>query len=246
MITAKEIIQQSWKLYEENFKLVIKVIVWGFLASIFSSVGIFLLDLFFKGGDLVRTFLELLVNLPQIVIAVWVGIVLIDLLNNLLSKKKVNLSDSINKGFYFYLPILILSVIVALIETAGFILLIVPGLIFTVWFAFSNYEIILAGKGVKEAMISSKGLSKNIWWQVAWRYFAPGVFWGLAGWVTTSVLVFAINQLLVLTNTTLSVAGNKILFLIYSISQNAFYIFFVPLIVASVLLLYKDLKGGKT
>lgn len=245
MISVQDIIQQSWKVYEENFKTILKITVWGFLAMTFGSIGVYFVDLLFTGHLIVKGFLSFLVNLPQILIALWMTIVLIDFVNKLLGNKKAALSESINKSFKIFWPAFLLSIIVALIETAGFILLIIPGIIFTVWFVFAIYEMILNKKNISDALKTSKELSKNRWFPVAWRYFAPGLLWALAGWAASSILVFAINQILNLANIALGEVGTQILTLILYVCQNAFYIFFVPLIIASVVILYKDLKGGR-
>ncbi|MEA3272370.1 MAG: hypothetical protein U9P90_01730 [Patescibacteria group bacterium] len=242
MITVKEIIQQSWKLYETNFKTLLKIIVWGFLAASISSVGLYLIEFYYTGHYTVMGLLSFAANLPQILVAIWISIILIDVLNKYLLKKKVVLSESMNNACRIFVPALLLSLLVAVINLGGFLLLIVPGVIFTVWFVFALYEMVLNNKGIKESLKSSKELSKGRWYAIAWRYFAPNLFWAFAGWFTTTILVFATRQLLALTKTTLDPLGTKILTLLLTTVQNAVYIFFVPLIVASVVILYKDLK----
>ncbi|NQU83424.1 MAG: hypothetical protein HQ536_01815 [Parcubacteria group bacterium] len=245
MISVKDIILKSWKVYETNFKTILKITVWGFLAATLASIGMFLIDLLlFTLSPLVQNILSVVVGLPQVIVSLWVSIVLIDFLDKNLTKKGVNLSESISKGFRVFVPVILLSIVVGLIQFAGFLLLIIPGIIFTIWFVFAIYEMVLGGKDIKESLRSSKELSKNRWWAVAWRYFAPAVFWGVTGWFATSIVVFSTQKLIEITNITLDIISKDILNFVLATAQNAFYFFFVPLTIASALILYRELKKG--
>ncbi len=77
--------------------------------------------------------------------------------------------DAIKAGSRFFLPMLWVMVLTALALMGGFILFIIPGLIFAVWFAFSYFTLILEGKRGAEAMKASKAYVEGHWWQVAGR-----------------------------------------------------------------------------
>lgn len=245
MISVKDIILQSWNVYEKNFKTIIKIIVWSFAAMAIASIGVFLVEKYFTGHFIAKGFLNFLVNVPQIIVALWVSIVLIDFLNNLLDNKKEGISKSISKAFKIFLPVLLLSIVVGMIETIGFVLLIIPGLILTVWLAFAVYEMVLGNKNFVNSIKESKKLSEKKWFAVAWRYFVPSLFWAIAGWFATYILVFATKQLLYITKTDLDSTATEIMLLVLSVAENAFYVFFVPPILASVLILYRNLKEEK-
>jgi len=242
MPTVIEIIQQSWKIYEENFKKLLKITIWGFLATSVSTSLIYAIDIFYKGNEWIGMILGFLAGAPQVLVALWMTVTLIGIADSLLEKKSFDIKKSIRAGFKFYIPAILVSLAVAFTEAAGFILFIIPGIIFSVWFAFSIYETILEKKKLVEAMKESKKLSAGRWWLVAWLYYMPGFFWGLAGWLATSILFFAIKQIFFLTNSVLDSTYEKIMILFVTICQNAFYVFFVPPIILSVAILYKYLK----
>ena len=75
-----------------------------------------------------------------------------------------------------YRIFLLLSVILTPIYVFGFVLLIVPGLIFVVWFAFSRFMMVEKGLGVKQALIKSKELVKGIYWKILGRLIVFGAF----------------------------------------------------------------------
>jgi hypothetical protein len=242
MITALEIIQQSWNIYEENFKKLLKITLWGFLITSISTGLVYIVDIFYKGNTWIETILGFLAGLPQLLVALWMTITLIGIADALLEKKGFDVKKSMRAGFKFFVPAVIVSLAVALAEAVGFILFIIPGIIFSVWFAFSVYETILEKKKPIDAMKESKKLSAERWWIVAWLYYAPGLFWGLAGWLATSILYFAIKQIMLFSNAALDPLYEKIMVVFVAVCENAFYVFFVPPIILSVAILYKNLK----
>lgn len=63
-----------------------------------------------------------------------------------------------------------------LILLFGFLLLIVPGVIFLVWFTFAHFEVVLTGAGVKESLSKSKALVAGKFWKVLGRLVVFGLF----------------------------------------------------------------------
>ena len=57
----------------------------------------------------------------------------------------------------------------------GLILLIIPGVIFAVWFALAMYILILENKGIMESLSKSKELVKGHFWTV----FGYNLFFGI-------------------------------------------------------------------
>lgn len=66
----------------------------------------------------------------------------------------------------FFWHYILLSILVSLAVLGGLILLIVPGIIFMVWFSFSYYVLILEGTKGVAAMKRSRELVRDQWWAV--------------------------------------------------------------------------------
>jgi hypothetical protein len=79
-----------------------------------------------------------------------------------------------------YWIFLLLSITLALIYLLGFVLLLIPGLLFVVWFAFSKFIMIEKSVGIKESLLRSKGLAKGNYWKILGRLMAFGGFMILA------------------------------------------------------------------
>lgn len=79
-------------------------------------------------------------------------------------------------GFKKLWKYLSITVIVGLIVLLGGILLIIPGVIFAVWFAFSVLLVIDKNLSVKEALKQSKFMVMGDFWKVLGRFVVFGLF----------------------------------------------------------------------
>lgn len=68
------------------------------------------------------------------------------------------------------------SLLAGLIILLGFVLLIVPGIIFTVWYSFASWVVIAEGISGSAALKQSKNYVKDRWWSVAWRLLGIVLF----------------------------------------------------------------------
>ncbi|MCJ7805797.1 hypothetical protein MUP46_04130 [Patescibacteria group bacterium] len=79
---------------------------------------------------------------------------------------KETLLTSWKKTWCFFLVSLARGLIMAL----GFVLLIIPGIIFGIWFSFSLFIQISKGTSVKESLAKSKALTKGRFWPILGRF----------------------------------------------------------------------------
>lgn len=79
-------------------------------------------------------------------------------------------------NFWSYVWVVMLS---NLIVAGGMVLLIIPGVIFGVWFGLSLYVLILEGHIGRAALLRSKQLVSGKWGSVFWRF----LFLGLISWL---------------------------------------------------------------
>lgn len=70
----------------------------------------------------------------------------------------------------------LLQIAVGLLTGLGFIFLIIPGILFLVWYSFSGFEMITKDVGVGEAMGGSKRLVSGRFWKVFGRILVFGLF----------------------------------------------------------------------
>jgi hypothetical protein len=75
-----------------------------------------------------------------------------------------------------YWAFLLISIVIFFLYAFGFVLLIVPGALFAVWFAFSKFIAIEKGTGLKESLLKSKELVKGMYWKILGRLIIFGLF----------------------------------------------------------------------
>ncbi len=69
--------------------------------------------------------------------------------------------------------------LVGLVTMAGFILFIIPGILFVIWFSLSLYVFVFENMLGMKALYRSKELVKGYWWAVLGRLFIFGLIAGL-------------------------------------------------------------------
>lgn len=92
--------------------------------------------------------------------------------------------EAIKTGWQKMLPLFWVSILSGLAIFGGFLLFIVPAIIFAVWFAFVDYSVVLDKKRGFSALRFSKQLVSVYWWKV----FARLVVGSLLAWLISFVL----------------------------------------------------------
>jgi hypothetical protein len=119
------------------------------------------------------------------------------------------------------------SILVGALVILGFILLIIPGVIFAVWYSFTIMVVVLEGLRGSEAMRKSKSYVQGRWLAVAGRIIILGIVIGLVGSIADSIFRAFGNY------------GAAVL----SSLLTAFV--FVPFTIAYQYLLYKAVSGPR-
>ncbi len=137
------------------------------------------------------------------------------------------------KRFFPYLWLMIISVITLLGLTMLFV---IPGILFSVWFAMGMFVFIVEDERGMNALLKSKAYVAGHWWGVLWRLIFVGLFIGILTLVISGILggLFAM-------------AGLTPAMLLISIAVVAglLSLVFTPLSYVYVFDLYQALKGSK-
>jgi len=171
LISIPDLFKRSWALYKEGFWFFAKLMGFNLLAFLCMVPAGLLLALatatnrFYAIAFALIIFLTVL--LAVIVVCLGLHIAM------LLSIKDRNFVGTIKDYFNWSKPLVWpyawVSVLTGLVIMAGFILFIVPGIIFAVWFGLAKYAAILDGKKGAEALKYSKSLVKGNFWPVLGR-----------------------------------------------------------------------------
>jgi len=116
-------------------------------------------------------------------------------------EQKIGIKKSLKKGWSVLLSFIWIGFLVGLCVFGGSLLFIIPGIIFTVWFAFSEY--VLIDKGIKgsKALSRSKELVKGFFGGVLWRLFVIAAIGIIVGFLQESIEQTAVNVIIGLITT---------------------------------------------
>jgi len=188
LIGTKDLFRNSWNIYKKDFKkfLVIAVIFFGVMSLVMTFIGLEIPKFPEARVQPVATPTSIFVIAQPLLTVSWYlffSIILATMLISILGTaslisavkevpKEWKIRDVIKKGWSKYLSFLLVSFLAGLIIGFGFLLLIIPGIIFTIWFTFSTYAVICEDKRGFKALSRSKELVKGYWWPTAGRVFA--------------------------------------------------------------------------
>lgn len=114
-----------------------------------------------------------------LVISLWIQVASVNAIAS--SDQKPSISELLSKSWPMILPYLLAAILTGLAVFGGIILLIVPGIIFAVWFSFVTFTVVLDGKRGTEALKASKALVSGRFGAVFSRYILLGLsFIGIA------------------------------------------------------------------
>ncbi|HYF97903.1 MAG TPA: hypothetical protein VD770_02860, partial [Coxiellaceae bacterium] len=172
--SSKELFVQTWSLYKTKLKALLGINIAPLLLGIL--IGAVALLVTNNEGLKTATATGTVFLLGLIA-----GIVLV--ITNILSQiatlfaldgnNSIKQAYSLSLGkFWIYLGI---SLWVGLVVLFGFIMFIIPGFLFAIWFSFAVYAVILDNVRFGESLGYSKRLVKGYYWKVLGRYLLLAV-----------------------------------------------------------------------
>ena len=234
---AFKLLEETIGLYKQKFRTIAGVMGIYFVFQIIFSLLIFFISDYI---DLPFAFIFLSVlMLMGVVVVVWSNLAV---MIGFITPESVSVIDAYKKGGKKILSYVWVSFLVGIIIFSGLPFLIVPAIVFAIWFTFAIY-ILVAEENVKgmNALLKSREYVRGYWWSVFCRLFL------------FSLIIGGIGLLLQLL---LSSLAGAIIFLPESVSQILFYIIvagglviniFVlgPIALIYPFLIYKNLKQIK-
>ncbi|PJE64082.1 MAG: hypothetical protein COU90_04400 [Candidatus Ryanbacteria bacterium CG10_big_fil_rev_8_21_14_0_10_43_42] len=189
-ISTKEALFFGWDAFKETYRI--------FIPALLITIGLSFMVSFLeeeKVGDTLMIIAGVLGTIAQIIIGL--GLVKVSL--RTVDGERVVFDDifSVTHLFFSYLGA---SLLYSLIVFGGFLLLIIPGIIWTVTYWLFQYTLVDREKGVFDALRSAKEASTGVRWELAGFMFVSGVI-NIAG-----ILAFGVGLLVSLPVTMLATA----------------------------------------
>ncbi|KKP30057.1 MAG: hypothetical protein UR15_C0006G0007 [Parcubacteria group bacterium GW2011_GWA2_31_28] len=225
MININKLFKDSWQIYIKQFKTLVLITILTFL-----PIAIFqILAGFYKNNFVLENFSGSGIEfglIALIVLAIfisWVGKGA--LIKNINDNKGIR--KSLDYAWHNLASIVWIDILTSIIVIIGFILFIIPGILFSIWYAFSLMVLILENKKGWQALKQSRELTQGKWW---------GIFERLA---ILYIIIIVVNILLSRADSLIN--GSQIL---TDVVFTVIMVLFTPFIFAYTYTIYKSLKGG--
>jgi len=224
----------AWSIYKQRLGaflgvMIIPTLITVILGAVLTGNGFLSLSLLFSGqvvtGSGLLIFLAILFVIIIFIIQIWSQIALLYAIKD--REENIGAREAYRRGWRKILSFLWVGLLAGLAVLGGFLLLIVPGIIFAVWFSLTSFVLIAEDiKGVK-ALRKSKEYVKGRWGGVFWRFLFIGA---------------------------LSIILSQILALVFAFLPSSFKVgiiqlitglFLTPLVMTYSFLVYSSLKALK-
>ena len=153
---------ESWRVYKERFVVLIELLI---LPMVLIGVGELLLS---YGIPWLFLGLILMAIGYVMAIAAYTGVIFS-------LSKGIGVGESYRSGFAIFWPAIWIGLLVYFSVVGGMILLIIPGIVFSIWFMFGNYVLVVEGKRGGNAMSQSREYVRGYWWPLFGRYLLLGI-----------------------------------------------------------------------
>lgn len=137
----------------------------------------------------------LVVGLISLVVYFLVGLAGIYAVQGVVSGNVLSIKGTYEAAWANLWKFSLLAILIFLITLGGTLLLIIPGIIFGVWFAFSRFVFVDKNIGVKASLSASKALVKGRFWKVFGRLIVFGIFFILIE-IVTGIVPFGLGSIL--------------------------------------------------
>jgi len=166
--------------------------------------------------------------------SVYIAFLLISLVVNVLmyvaivlaiDNRSMTVMGAYKSAMAFFWSYLGLTIVTGVILFIGFLLLIIPGIILSVWFAFSTFVLVLEKSSITDALRRSREYVRGRWWGVFGRLIAMSLVLVLLSIIISGVLMFIPSV----------IVANALI--------SGLTMLLAPLGVAYIYLMYQDISG---
>jgi|GEM_PF-1717849 len=182
-----ELIQSTLNDYKQNWRKFVYLLILPMAFSLWGSTMSFVLEKS-TGAAALPLYLSALIGILAFALIIVFAIVYFhayiaefNLLKDLSAEVEFNnVGEWYKKAWPYFWPVASVSIIFTFLALIGFILFVIPGVMFCIFYAFAIYGVIFEELKIKEAFRRSKELVSGYFWPVFGRFVAGGLLIWLA------------------------------------------------------------------
>lgn len=231
-----DIFGKSWREFKSNFWIFfVAILLLSFVPSVLLAISQSMYTSEVASGVDIFASFSFYAFIVLLLISILLGVLLSSSFISLaLSKKKLTLGETLalgKKNFWRYFGF---SIVIGLFLMGLFVLLIIPGIIFAVYWVFSSYIFIEKKKGIMESISESHDLVRGKWWNVFGNFVLLGLIF-----IAISIGAGLIQVIL---STPFDASNLMVISIIASVTSFISGIFITPLMILFTKNFYYDLK----
>jgi hypothetical protein len=180
-----QLLGDTWRIFTKRYPTFFRIIMLpiAFLIAVAAIVLILKLTLNINPYNIVLVLILDLLAVILFVLFFWSQLALIyAIANNKSSAKEAYISSRKMLWAYF-----VLSFLTGLIVFGGFVLLIIPGILFYIWLILATFVFVAEGDKEVNALLKSYEYVKGYFWQVSLRVLFITLIFGIIGEILTSI-----------------------------------------------------------
>lgn len=198
-----QLINEAISDYRQNWKKFVCLLIVPMIISFIGSTVSFVLQLFFNDTTKLGMPVSILVVVLGLIWVIFFAFIYFHayiaeflFLKDLSAEVSLkNLADWYKKARPYILRIAVISIAFTILAVLGFIALVIPGVMFCVFYAFTIYAVIFEDLAIKAAFKRSKELVSGYFWPVFGRFVAGGLLAYLV-YIVIAGIYYAIVYLL--------------------------------------------------
>lgn len=189
---------------KENFifilKIYIPVLILSFFGISLNSSGMSARlqkgDFSFFPNSIYLIIPIVLIVVAGIIFSIWFQAASLESILRVVNGGVFDVKDTYKKAWKYAAKLFWANLLVGLITLGGFILLVIPGIIFMIWYAFVQFDIAEGEALIGNALRKSKSLVKGRFWSVLGRIVTFGVF-GILVQIVLGLLPYNVGDVLI-------------------------------------------------
>lgn len=178
------IISEAWQIYKKNFSRIVALTLLISLAQVALSA----VASYAAGGSTFGLLAVLPASFLVVLASVWVSMAVAYLVKSRIDGQNPGFGESLGAVSGRLGPAILTSIIQVFLLIGLSLLLIIPGLIFAVYWNFSNYAVLFGGKSGMAALSESKSIVQGRWFKVFWRALAIAIMVIVASLIVQSMI----------------------------------------------------------